>query len=1433
MAFEDIANNDKFGHLYRNDPAFNFGVKRYLKLPSIADLYPKMKLVVRNNKLGWNYAPLGRDHMSSLNDASDAARSGSLLRSTRTYTGRADTYFSGAASNAIANDIFGAMGLKTVVSTYDMKDLTSLNAFLDRHKEDDTFDSKGRKIKTGEFQGLVITNKEKVNVLEVFKDDKRLTRSQIQEQIHKIPDVNADGLMKRLRNVFADRSMVTVGSQVQNIFGFDPVAYINAINPIAAANIRDMAESEWILEMMRKDAKGYISNPEKDLGSLGAHLHDLYKKSVDSLSYKSMSAMKRRDKVLRAQAYAHIDSGRTDLGNNLLDLLNRQRENKYIGGHSIILQQGKMTFKGHEALISDDEFVRHARAAGHTGTKKEILALDLMTSAEHIKREIIANEGVNYYSQDPLKPGTPARSNIGAAAIHQKTMADPNFFYESTVKEIEQHIKDITSGEMTPGIRNLLRNISDKELRGMTDFELKGALDSNAFSQRLLRLVDTGVEFKGNDFVQGQLFEAMSKHYTRVRDGRILSFNGQQIPNYELSFAMEGSIRAHVSNLAEEDQLSGMARYDPISGRHLITQSDFVRDFAAGGGWDLDDDIYNGQLSYDPKTRRLIDTFFRDPTETSEYLLKDADIVYNKAFPQEIRNLAKKSREYEHIIRKNINKPDLVNKYTKLRDEIKPILHDFYSGRTVQITRIVNGESLTESFTQSFVRQVDFAQRYALGDYRRNSAPKGYRTTEASLAGYSEPSFLRSNYTSEELFSRSKYKTVEDLVSSELAEEGTSKAGRMPSEYAGSSYSEFHERYFGGNTFMDAAKAKQSSILKELEAGNLDELTVERLTGEIEALHSLGTSVNAQNALDITFQNYASGLSDEKFKIFSDLWENSKLEHVGREDLIDRAVKSGQTSLGKAAVEMAEIRNEYFGNILGHMHVLNPTLAGIDPIDYQKFVKNNSLGDAAFKRGFAAVAGDEANFLMSDIDPKAFTSGQMHKELDIKQMLKDRKIMVEEAARAENLEALKKLDFTSEEMVRGQRFIEIMKQAAEDKRTAFGNTAEEMLAGLQEYIDTYIDTGRVLDLDTDAAGMRALYGWDLFDEIRDSTGVLTKLGQNIDSDRQILAVSHILASNGASSKMLMGIGPIFDVYHSAFQRQITGPNQIAEIDKIDSLKGLNEYFFFNKQTERYSYTEKAGKIFDPTRRDIALLDKLNTLNSVEDISKKMSKRISNRSDFLLENIRRNGQMFPEDFDDYKGAVQSALLEHREARPEYYHNPTLIGREHDVPGAPGAKRLASREAADNVADDVAKGASMFKKMTGAREGFQRLMKEPIARKGLIGAGLFAGFGILHRLAKNPSPEEMEGPPLLPGGGPYDNVPTANYGDISSMYSSIGSQNAGQSMLYQIQANGDFNPQELSGGISRLTGSSVSGSVHNQQRTTSGRPSARQLLQSYMG
>jgi hypothetical protein len=130
------------------------------------------------------------------------------------------------------------------------------------------------------------------------------------------------------------------------------------------------------------------------------------------------------------------------------------------------------------------------------------------------------------------------------------------------------------------------------------------------------------------------------------------------------------------------------------------------------------------------------------------------------------------------------------------------------------------------------------------------------------------------------------------------------------------------------------------------------------------------------------------------------------------------------------------------------------------------------------------------------------------------------------------------------------------------------------------------------------------------------------------------------------------------------------------------------------------------------------------------------------------------------------------------------------------------------AARDLAEDVTGGLRRFGGEAGgvtkgAMKGWKNLLDVKLFRRGAVAVGGAVAFSTLYQKFKDRTPEDMEGPPLLPGGSFYEKRPGQYSQNIIN-----NSQSGQNGVTYKVRATGNFDVNQLSSSMQGVTGANVS-------------------------
>lgn len=1411
--YEDIIKNPNFGRHYKS----NSNVKK-LADTILAELYPNVKVHVDSgNKVQFSYGPMGNKLMS-FEEARTASLLNPTLRSTRTYTGGADTHYTGAATNAIA-DWVASKGYRVDVQRHAFEDADDLTQFMSKYKTGTGKDTR--------LMGLPIPRGDKgINLFNVYQGDRQLSFGEISDIFGFQLDETSDNIIKRLSILTSDRELAFLASQKDRykVHLFDPQQVTKATDPNVDQAVRSLLKTEG--------GAGKIKTVEDIYEAMSDGENFISEKAANRL----IAQVKSKGDQILAETQANIPAKGTDayrvylqqkqLGERFREIAEEQARNLRDGGRFNFRLMNGIDQNGDAVqLLKGDVGVKTTaaikRILPHL-SEDEIDATDVFASKADVKREFSASE-LTYQTFESHGMPRQARSNLLTSATHQELMDVDNHLIRGTNREIEAHIKDLSEGRISKGFREILQEMSNVEIDDFDSLaDQKAAMESKAFARRMSMMLESGININENEFLTGQLFSAMKKHYTTVKkqgdlkDPRVLMFNGKANPHYNLTFPIRGSIGGHISRYAEDDTLlQGTIKIKPgVLQMHGI---DIFKSYGAFGGFDLDDRLAP-ILQYDSTAKRLLALTIREPNEAAEYMFFDADISQHKAIPANIRRAYAKHRELGIQIAQSQKTLKQKSDMLRERDQLGDLLDNYFRNNRD-------------------IAQINLAETFANRTDRPNflPMPKGFVRDDAAMADYVSGSGLRSFKRSGEFTSgKNASRELVSKMKRELAREATDQAGSMPFRYAGRGVSEWHSKYFTSLIEPDTDK-----VLKPIE-----QRIAERAEMEVASKGALGRASNLSATIDEFMRSNLKGLPPELANELDKILKGKSFLHIDKELVVDTWKKTGAAGVIEM-VENAMVSNaNQLGVTIAKLQQRAAELGikesiGIDPVMLADRINTNPNTPSAFVEnilaGYNSISAiqvtDINKLALSTTDSKAYIAKLMGGLIDEAQGLEESGGALTDAARIRRLESISSIAFTPQEIDRASDFISHMSSAEKDLRKLL-EVDDAPFGKLQALLEA-AEAGEDINDSLSTAALRKLNEFGLFKKQMADGKVV--LGSTPELDRQLIAISKLLGENKGSLSNLMSLGgettSIGDLFLGAQQRLVYGKSTLDEIGSISKFDDIKK--FIRQGKNGLQFTEEARGIYDPAERGMALLDKIMSLNTTNTYGAGRLRKMGENASFILEDLKGSGQFDNRALERYSNQILSRLDSRNRtvlsemgpiSTPSYRPRQSMVG---DLPA--GLGRFTVREAADEAADEVL--AMGRESMTRLDSAFMRkIWNEPIGRKSIIGLGLFAGVGIVHRLTRNPTPEEVGGPPLLPGGSAYEDYDNINFSAVSSMYGST----SNNGMMYSVNTSSNYDPNELGKNLSAITGGSSSTNIYRSRQTTGNRnSSSRDILAAMQG
>lgn len=1358
----------------------------------LEELYPKLKLDVGSDlSVRFTYEPLGNKRLS-MEEATDAIFNTSpTLKSTRYYTGDGRTSYIGADTNPWANKL-ASMGYDVKVQTHELNDRT-YQRFLDENAS----------------YGVIRPAGDHLAQLDVIdKAGRHLTRDEILKKLDIEAD-NVEQIFKRIGILTSDRAIYSLGDTPLNVFQFQTKRLALAEDPTLAASV-----SSFVSKDEKSAAKSSLTKYQVGEGKLDEET--IYKRMFDSENLITRSGANRLFDTMRQEAdrlerealkLKGIDSleYRRQMGivEKLRETIRVEQASLRETGRFNARLLGEGLFKGDVGLVS--KVHKKIIQKEYNLSDKAFEAIDFFSSEEDIKKELRLAKG-HYISFETHGRPRQANTNI-LSSISHRNLFDPDFhLFEGTQREIYQHIDDIKAGKITPGLMRMIDDLADSEVSSDLSPEEKAlAFKSKEFLQRL-KISD---DISENSYLTSQLFRAMKEHYlTKDKKGLL-----------ELRFPIRGSVGAHITTAPQTENpiMRGVMRFN--GGVAEIHKLATTTGYEPGGGFDLDD-RFSQIFQYDPETKRPLALAIRAPDEVGEFMYYSADVsipkqdaILNRLIPLEIRQKDARFRELniklEHSQNTSLRQR---NSWLSERDGLADQLNTFFSqNEDIAKVRLAERFAPTEGVGEFSVPKGHIRNARDVGRYERGSAFRGYQTSQ-ELVG--------SNNTLER-FTR--------FARAERRAEVHGNAGIMPYRVAPGA-----DEWYG--RFFKPIKALEG----DANFANLDDRTVARIMQEAQSSNLLGRVSNITASIDDILKNAFANLPDELANQIADVVERSDLAHASKELTVDTVKKTGNANILKIIEDEIVNKNPLrTGGVFAEarqlvenynkIHNTNISI-GIDPATAIRLMPKDFR--EKFMAGFTGF--DETTNIkeFSELfgkDGYIYGLDDMKNHLPILFDTEEKKIV--DNISEETLHKLSRLDFSAEELSKASDFISHMGSV----RTDYAKIKAAVVGDMD--LDTFegLFDGGDFDGDLNTAALRKLHDLRLFNS--EMVEGKTVLKPTKELYRHLLATNKLLQENGASLSMLMTVGSSDEnsmayLLRTAKQRFIYGPEALQQLKASDSsLSSLGK--FIEKDSDgNLSFTSLARNMEDPAERGQILIDKILKASKIKGL-RGGRKEYLEQAKFIFEDLKQGGQFNKEELREFKRNVFGVIQNKPGARTIFSApQATPIQEMRGLTLPNGTSRFTLRSLADDAADEVsAMGRESMTRLD--MDVVRKMWNEPIMRKGMVGLGLFAGLGVIHRLTHNPTPEEVGGPPMLPAGSPYENYDNINYSAVSSMYpSSANFSSAG--MLYSVNTSSGYDPQRLSTNLSAITAGPSSTRISKTRRTVGKKAfSSRDILSEMTG
>lgn len=937
-----------------------------------------------------------------------------------------------------------------------------------------------------------------------------------------------------------------------------------------------------------------------------------------------------------------------------------------------------------------------------------------------------------------------------------------------------------------------------------------------------------------------QFISMYKNHFLKFRkNGKYIS-GPERLPDMAFRTRVKGGSMGEVSDMAALfsplkkqtpfELMQGTIRYDKAAGRFGLNAGDFYRAYKAHGGFDADDTI-RPVLHYDPKTKRALAFVGRQPFESGEFMFYDADITTMPMFgiDDNTREAIRRVGEERKAI------------LTSLSEKRSQLLEDMTKGSigkrdqaTKEVERIQKSLSRVNAELESLISPefhgIDLIGVYGPGTGQ--SAPKGFRVTADTVAEYQSGNIFRD------------FNDVSHLTPSQFLKQTnrdwarTISSSGLPFEYMGDHFNPIDTRFFH---IVDTEKkmkvlARRSSLEGAEEVRRIKELVAaaESQAGKVMLQSDLAAVVNdASRGVLGNWVNFKTVIDNliETQRLAGNELQLPFLRAIDREKIIDAAVKTRDFNILAAGETMAREGSATLAKWLAQQHKANPGEA----VKLSRYMYETRLQkyDGLF-RSILKQNGLTLDDVLTNDDPMTRAVAKR----------------VKEVAELDNLltETMGGSSLLSEDALR------------------FVNPTEEEFKIAKDFLDDYISNAAEiaeaksdpLSLARKIMGSPDTYAGEFIGEEelnRRSLAFLRSVGK-LDAEnpeatqRQILAIAKRIQEQSEYLKDILpnGISSPLMTYSSMDSVGLSmGDLTLATLTERrdrEDIKQLNRTR--DQLHDKFLYS-------DQETSEEALRLQQNLEAAQDELRQLIDERYQLSFDSaptgtypLPESVVANADKAREQLDARIAAAERSQ-NYAQRMVDEYQDPLVARmrmieeeiseRESRSVGAllnssegmrTGIFKRIEREVADSTSSNL---VQMTLKRFNKQE-FMAVVNAPETRKfmkgSMIAVGALAVLGAFHGDKQiDRAPEQMGGPPLLPGGSAYEDY--SEIDDFSSMYSNARGNSMSPGMLYKVNVNGRIEPTELQSSIQSITGGSMTSTIYQGRETNStGRSDSRSII-----
>lgn len=1342
----------------------------------------------------------------------------------------------------------------------------------------------------GETAGLIRADTNIIRVAEMWdKNNNKLPWSQVMRHLGLDPDdISPSGTInKRLNALFnAPALQLQFQSGDLRMVTFEPEKYWGA-----DALVRERTEHNARLIMAAETAEGLTTQPRKTLDDYMKDIYSSYtdgqvRMDVDTFRRKVRQMQSELWNTHRHRLMSQLEAGaisQTQFNqemrqiNEVRDRLSRilrdskagMRLNSRVVG-SVDVMNGLVSApyaKGDLILIdrqTKKQMLRRIGGEYKTWSNEEIDAVDVIVDVEGIKTELgkdLSNV-LPFVTADPVTGVGTERSytNTISMAAHAEmlnpTLPGERSFLEASFDAAwSDWTEAIRTGDIG-GLRSLLQDIKDIEIDTLRDPAARAsAMKNKQYALKIERFINSGGRAELDETMTRDLYRIAREHFFIRRRNTTLNVGGREIDDFAFRVPRWGSRTGHIVNLDVDHPADatryisstlGMEMHPDVQGHFGMSADTIAKIRAAMGGSDLDDAL-SMTYQYDPNTHRLLSFVTREPTAASEYAFMDAQLGLDKEFQRQTvdyvdwqnngtvvkKDLGWITRRRKEVLR---NLERLQKRHAEGRWNQQNI-----EAASKQIRQLNELNRSMESWIMSEDRiaRVDLAKRYSLDAetqaFDRTYAPHGFRVTEESLSRYQRPSIFRS-YAQFDI-------DVEGFMSELTQQMELERVGAsmLPFEATSQNYYEMLHGAFGeGDSpfYRDFRRAKAVELAEAKRVADSlagSSMTAARQKMINEAIdkaaseHLLERSRNLATVIDQFVMGNISLSRGARSKLhvrkFTEVMQElGGFLFIPPEQVIDPIVKSGDVGTLRIISESLEENYQLLGRALGRLG----DDFGLDPVIMQQRagMKTGDINKilAGYRLETQTTLTDEeiiSRIALDPTDERAWVSRFATRYADLYEETAQEAEAAAARTNANLMEQIRRSGFvaSAEERARAESYINkfyLTRNDYREKMKSFESGLELMQDTLRGDIDATGNLEGILaDMTEDEINrvmVREMQSWNLSEEelarqMRANALVALERKEAARESYDALQPFNLVSTREGDTS-------IAEIFHRSLA---------VENEEVLRREILDLARSFDPETSPKLSTF-LSEVIDPVRGQAEIVDNIRWQQARLDAILEMRER--GATDWVRP-VRRIAEelgiipvmdtMQSLDFDELIGRIQAL-------------EPEPVDFTLNVSEPPGAARLIDRTIADEAASSVI-GQTTQRRFAakGLPSELDRMLSLPGFRKGLAAAGIFAGLGIVRLVRGERTPEQMQGPPLLPGGSAYETIPR----QALPMPQVAAISNNG--WTYKVRAQGNFDAMNLNKGLRNVTGSPINSTIYDssQEYNPAGRSTAVDILNTMIG